>query len=142
MGKGKKVAIITIPIVVILFLLVIAGSGPYVNKDVTAISGIGNFVVLEQGSQYVARFSLVDAEMGPAAADVNVKVKVGMSYEDEFVAPASEFKVYKLQLTGQEFVAYAWNLPEDFYGPGSSKTAIITVTLPDGRELKADTRVF
>jgi hypothetical protein len=141
-GKKLKIVIIVVVVIVALFFIAALASGPYINKDVEAIQGIDQFVVLEQGSQYVARFSLVDAQMGPAAADVNVNFRVGNHYEDNFNVNASEFGTYQLQLTGQEFVAYAWTLPSGFSITEPTDTAVLTVTLPDGREFKADTTVF
>lgn len=141
MRKSIKIVIVVVVVVVGLFFIAALASGPYVNKDVSAIQGISQFVVLEQGSQYIARFSLVDTDMGPAAADVNVRFRIGSQYEDSFRVGAGDFQQYELALTGQPFIAYAWNLPSDFtlYG---SETAYITVELPDGRAFTADARVF
>jgi hypothetical protein len=59
--------------IVALFFIGALASEPYINRDVSAIQGIDQFVVIRQGSQYNARFSLVDDNLGTAAADVKVR---------------------------------------------------------------------
>jgi hypothetical protein len=64
-------------------------------------------------------------------------------YKDEFNVKASEFKQYELQLTGQPFIAYAWQIPEKVSGIASSPdTATITVTLPNGKTFTAEDTIF
>ena len=147
MRKGIKIVlVVVIGFIGILFLAALL-SGPYVNHDVEAINGIDNFVVLEQGSQYIARFSLVDTDFAPAASDVNVHFSVA-GWEQNFNVTQAEFGQYQLQLTGQQFTAYAWTLPDEIKAAlhegesYDSDTAYITVTLPDGRQFDAEETVF
>ena len=57
-------------------------------------------------------------------------------YRDEFNVTASEFKQYKLQLTGQPFIAYAWQIPNKISGIESSPdTATITVKLTKWQDI-------
>lgn len=138
--KAVKIAIVVVVVIVGLFFAVVAFSGPYVNHDVDAITGIDDFVVLNQGSNYMARFSLVDDNFAPAAADVNVTFQGG-GWIHNFTAPAYEFSTYKLKLTGQEFVAYAWNLDSD-YDFSENHDASIRVTLPNGKTFEAEDTVY
>lgn len=142
----KKIIAIVIPVAIVLIFLIGLGSQPYVNTNVEAITGVDKFVVLDQGSQYMARFSLVDNDFAAAADDVKVHFSLA-GWKQDFDVSASEFAQYQLQLTGQEFTAYAWPLPEEFKtamtnSVDSVNTAYITVTLSDGREFTADTSVF
>ena len=77
----------------------------------------------------------------PAASDAKVSFRI-CNMEGKLDVSASEFKTYQLQLTGQEFIAYAWFINEPETVCDDFDYAYLTVTLPDGRVFKADERVF
>lgn len=150
MNKKRKAAII-IPIVIV-GLFVIGGllSMPYINTNVEAISGVTQFYILEDGSLTKIRFSLIDNEGYVAASDANVSFVVTSEsgrelYRDEFSVKASDFQQYQLQMTGQPIFAYAWQIPELIEADGDSlslDTALLTVTLPNGKVFTAEQKIL
>jgi hypothetical protein len=104
---------------------------------VDEIAGISSFVVIEEGSITKLRFSLIDDEGYAAASDANVHFRIS-ALEQEFPVSANEFQEYKLQLTGQPIYAYAWQINERI----PEGTAVLTVTLPNGKDFTASERVF
>jgi hypothetical protein len=139
----KKRYIVIIPVVgfAMLILLGIGLSTPYINRDVEAINGLTNFVVLHDGTLYKARFTLVDNEGYVAASDGKVHAVIcGAVYNFPFIA--DEFQQYKLQLTGQPIVAYAWTMQDSDIHADGMCDATITVTLSNGKSFETNTTVF
>ena len=139
----KKKYIVIIPVVgfAVIILLGLGLSAPYINRDVEAINGLTNFVVLHGGTLYKARFTLVDNEGYVAANDGKVHAVIcGAVYDFPFAA--DEFQQYKFQLTGQPIVAFAWTMDASDINAGGMCDATITVTLSNGKSFETDTTVF
>jgi hypothetical protein len=139
LSKGKKVIIIVVPIVVVfVFLIAVVGSQPYVNKNIDEIAGLTQFHVIKDGTITKLRFSFVDDQGYVAASDATVHVKI-YAYDQEFSISANDFKQYRLQLTGQPLIAYAWQTTERI---GRDTYVQSNVTLPNGKQFTASDRVF
>jgi hypothetical protein len=138
MGKAKKAVIIIVPVAAFLILVIGVGSQPHLNTNADEIAGITGFHVIKDGSITKLRFSLVDDQGYAAASDALVHVKT-YAYDQEFQISASDFKEYRLQLTGQPVYAYAWQTTESI---GRDTHVVLTVTLPNGEQFKTSDRVF
>ena len=140
MRKAVKIVLMVVfGFIGIIFLGAIF-SGPFVNHDISAITGIKQFVVLHDGSLYTTRFSLVDSENGQAASDAHLSYNI-CGVQGEVDITASDFKTYQLVLTGQPIVAYAWQM-DDPEMDCDTYNANIVVTLPDGRWFEARKTAF
>lgn len=136
--SGKKKAAIVIPIVIIGSLVLIGLlSMPYINKNVDDIAGVSQFVVYKDGSLTKFRFSMVDDNGYAAASDARVVLNTP-KWKYNFTIDADEFQQYKLQLTGQPLIAYAWQDSKD-QGSGD---VFLAVTLPNGKVFYAKDYLF
>jgi hypothetical protein len=113
------------------------------------ITGVTNFLILKEGSLYQARFSLVDANNDQMASDANVTVQVkrddgSLVYSQNFTVSQDDFKTYQLQLTGTQFLAYAWQIDASNLQHSDLEVlkGYLTVTLPNGKTYSTDTSVF
>ncbi len=116
-----------------------------------------------EGSLYRIRFSLVDAN--DVVATSNAKVSFAMLvdatnqtlYSRTFDIKSTDFQTYQLVLTGAPIVAYSWQVDSSEIARPQSvtnnnnqttsldntmKTALLTVTLPNGKTFTTDTTFF
>jgi hypothetical protein len=141
MKRRTKSMIIIIPIAVVLYLLIGVGSQPYINTNVDEVAGITQFHVIRDGSITNVRFSLIDNNGNAAASDAMVNLRISSNYGDEFPVSANDFKQYRLQLTGQPVIAYAWQINESIDLDIGGTEAILIVTLPNGKVFRASDTV-
>jgi hypothetical protein len=148
------VAIATIFFVIVGGLTAIQQSA---NADVksdaiaseSAVAGVSEFAVFDEGQLTQAHFSLIDTEGFQAVADAHVKLTVNIGdtsiekYSEEFDVKASDFQEFQRQFTGEPLTAFYWQIKDAPIGNGLSyDNAYLTVTLPNGEVFTADDLVF
>lgn len=155
-SSKKKIVGVVVGIVVAFFVIIAIAAasvppGTLHQTDPENIQGISQFVVLEQGSNIAARFSLNTPENVYATSDASVQFRIVSGsgtelYSQNFDIKASDFAQYELRLTGQPLIAYAWFLdapPSRFESSSLDlPEAFITVTLPNGKSFNAKTTLF
>jgi hypothetical protein len=146
LGKKLKITLIVVVVIVGLIILLGLASTPYINRDVNSIVGLTQFYVIKDGGLYKMRFSLLDKDNAAAASDADVVFAIRDSshnnlYSTAFHISSYDFKEYALILTGSPIIAYAWqiNAGDVRTFSDSVKTAVLTVTLPNGKVFNAQT---
>jgi hypothetical protein len=116
-------------------------------SESTSVEGITDFVVGNEGSIYGGYFSLIDKDFNKVASDATVKIELKMTniktrayeigYTSSFNVKRSEFLDVPDLGLGHRWMFDAEEITKlrEKYAPYG--TSYITVTLPDGRELKA-----
>jgi len=119
--QSTLIKIIVVGVSALVFLCIcMAGLGMIVPREPKETKRLPayltRFVVLKEADALLLRFSLEDREQHEVAHPGVVTVKVWDSvgkllYQDVFSVEKEDFKTYKLVLTGEEFLAYAWAIP-------------------------------
>lgn len=150
----KKSFKVVLALAGILLLLVSVGVGALffapsrtLRSNLDRISGVSQYFVFKDGSQYIARFSLVNNDNSWATSDAIatfvIKLDNGTElYSRQYNVLSTDFQTYQLP-TGQPVVAYAWqiNASDLHYGDLDFPKAFLSVTLPNGKTFNAETMV-
>jgi len=109
---------------------------------------ITQFVIFKEDDLLKARFSLEDENLAPTSSDGTVMIEIfddqnTSLYKREFTVEKDDFKTYKLVLTGEMILAYAWTIPFSDIKKGISRglglgTAKLTFVTWEGRILIAE----
>lgn len=141
----KKKALVTVIVIIGVFFIIgaIANSSSRVANP-NDITGITQFVVINDNGLYKARFSLNDQNNAFVSSDANVNFTMygnqsGGYHSDENIT-ADQFQDVSLVLTGNTFLAYSWQINHESVH-GSPDLAAIEVTLPNGKRLEAHTTI-
>jgi hypothetical protein len=105
----------------------------YKAQNPEQITGVSQFVVLNDGSLYKARFSLIDRNDRPVTSDANVtfaaKTHVNQTvYERAFSVKAEQFQQYQIVVTGAPILAYAWQIDSGEMAAQAQPAAYTTTT--------------
>ena len=120
-------------------------------KRPSNISSIQNFIVTGSPDEdkYRLRFTLSDAGFAQIREAGHVSLKILDSqqntlYSESFAVHKSDFGTYHLVLTGEEFLAYVWEIPTHKVkkGVGAYGSAKIVFTDGGGNKFSSENSVF
>jgi len=115
------------------------------------ITGITQFVIINDNGLYKVRFSLNDQNDALVSSDARIHFTIccnynasdypTKAYETAFNITADQFHDVTLVLTGTTLLAYSWQInSNEVYGNPSG--AKIEVSLPNGKQLVASTDIL
>jgi predicted 3-demethylubiquinone-9 3-methyltransferase (glyoxalase superfamily) len=143
----EKVLIIALVIFGFFVIAGAIGSTTIRKANPNDITGITQFVVLNDNGVHKARFSLNDQNNALVSSDANVRFNMSQANNDTLIYHSNEnIKAYQfndvtLILTGAKMLAYSWQiLPEQLHGLNPDKAEVL-VTLPNGKQLSAATEI-
>jgi hypothetical protein len=132
----------------------------YEDSSPDEVAGISQIIVLDDGSLYRARFSLVNNNSEVVTSDANITFTVTPTtyistpqqqnqtlYQRQFAIRAEDFQQYQLVLTGQPITVYAWQIDRNSLLPPYTdssypKVALLNVTLPNNKTFTAESSSF
>jgi hypothetical protein len=160
--KGK---VLIIALVIFGFFVVAGAIGSITLRKANPsdITGITQFVVINDNGLYKVRFSLTDQNNALVSSDAHVRFNMtefnetasGSSspmspisesgytevYHSDENIKAYQFQDVRLLLTGATLLAYSWQIKPEWVH-GNPDSATVQVTLPDGKRLAAQTRII